>query len=39
MYEKNEIIWVPTSKQTSIVLTKRRAARNQLTSILETREN
>ena len=38
MHEKNEIeiIWVPTSKQISNVLTKRGAARNQLTSILET---
>ena len=40
MHEKNEIetIWIPTSKQISYVLTKRRAARNRLTTILETRK-
>ena len=38
MHEKNEIeiIWIPTSNQISNVLTKRGAARNQLTTILET---
>ena len=38
MHERNEIeiIWIPTSKQISNVLTKRGAARNQLTIILET---
>ena len=38
MHEENEIeiIWIPTSKQISNVLTKRRAAGNQLGSVLET---
>ena len=38
MHEKNEIeiIWIPTSNQISNVSTKRGAARNQLTTILET---